>query len=140
MSHIADARARNEARLGSLGTVTRAGVGDGVIDDETLAVTRPGDVTVHAGIRCSVTATSNQSREEDRAGQQLDASTYRIAVPVSATGIRRGDTFTVTSIDADGDPDLVGVALTVVDVELRSNVVLRRLRCTDTRPATGRLP
>jgi len=140
VSHIAAARARAEARLGSTGKVTRAGEGDGTLDEATLVLTPPAPTTVHDEVPCSVTVQSNRSRESERAGQQLDASEYRIAVPVSATGIRRGDTWTTTAVDADGDPDLVGVPLTIIDVDLRSNVVLRRLRCVDTRPSTGRLP
>lgn len=139
MSHIAAARPRAEARLGSTCTITRAGEGDGTWDRETLEQTAPPPVPVWAG-PCSVAPDANQGREDERGGQEVAGRRFTVAVPVAAVGMARGDILTVDSVDEDGDPMLVGVPLTIVETVIRSNVVLRRLRCVDTSTSSATLP
>lgn len=140
MSHIAEARARAEARLGSRGTIARPGDGPTVIDDDTGAATPPDPIPVHTGLPCSVTILGDQRANPELAGVQLAGQRYEVATTVDATGVQRGWTFTVTEVDEDGDPDLVGVPLVIDEVPHRSKVVLRRLICVDTRATPGRVP
>ena len=133
------ARARMQDRLTCTCTITRPGTGTATVDPDTLVATKPAPVTVWTG-PCTVGNPTGTGVEDQRAGLQLAGQAVPVAVPVAATGIRRGDTLTVTAVGPDGDPDLIGVPLTVDQVDLRSRVALRRLRCVDTRPTPGRIP
>lgn len=137
--HIAVARARRTADLPSVGRIDRPTSGTATINAETLAATKPAPTIVHDAVPSSV-APDRTRLDDERGGQQTAGARYVVAVPVTITGVRRGDTFTLTDAGDDGDPDLVGVPLTVDVVDKRSRVVLRRLRCVDTRGTDGRLP
>lgn len=137
-------RARAGQRLTATGAATRASAGAGAPylneDDEVVYPGETGD-TIWTG-PCSVAPQSNRGREDVRGGRQIEGRQWVVAVPVDGTGgIRLGDTFTVTAVDADhGDPALVGIAMTVEEVIVRSRSVLRRLLCTDTAGTTAELP
>ena len=138
MTLISDARARAEAELTCTGRITRPSTGPATIDPVTLARTDPAPALLWEG-PASAAPMGGQGAEDERAGRQQDGRVLRVAVPVDGTGAaRRGDTFTVTAVDEDGDPALVGVPFAIEEVTVRSRMVLRRLRCIDTAGTAGR--
>lgn len=140
MGYIERSRARFEARLTCTGQVTRPSTDPPTVHPTTHVVTPAAPAVVWSG-PCSVGDVTDSLATVDRAGRQLEGLEVPVAVPTEGTDvIERGDTFTVSSVGPDDDPGIVGVSLSIDKVGRRSRMVLRRLRCTDTRGTDGTLP
>ena len=109
-------------------TITRAGSGGSTIDENTGAVIPPAGTTVYTGAcRVQRPGTSTAPRA-DTGGYEIGVGTIFAQLPIAATGVRRGDTFTVT---AASDPDLVGVDARVEANMAKTHATKRTLICEE---------
>ena len=105
-------------------TVTAAPTGPGTLHETTLAVTFPYGAQLYEG-PCSVAAA--KARPTQHGGADVAQAELIVKIPADTpAGIRPGAIVTIT---ASLDPDLVGVDLEVVDVELATYRLTRRLGC-----------
>ena len=134
---LTDARATAAATLTCVCVIRRVDrSGPVTIDPDTLARVTPPDLTVWTG-PCSVSPSGLGDTDSSTGAKQSRLDTYKVRVPVTATGILNGDTLTVTAVDQQGDPELVGRPLVVDSVDRRTTIALRRLTCVEPGPADG---
>ena len=121
-------RAEAEAMMVDSCTVTRADGGT-QMDPVTLEEV-PTSTTVWSG-KCRVQRSGALSPREasGAAGFEFGIDSILVQLPVSATGIKRGDVLTVT--DANGDPDLLNVKATVQANMAKTHATKRTLVCEE---------
>lgn len=95
--------------------ITRAGGGDGTLDDD--GVWHPSDAsTVYRG-SCRVTPQPADSRYVVSGDQRVTTRSYEIAVEWDVAEVREGDNVHIVTAK---DPRLVGMDLRVLDVRMAS--------------------
>ena len=121
-------RAEAEAMMVDSCTVTRADGGT-QMDPVTLEEV-PTSTTVWSG-KCRVQRSGALSPREasGAAGFEFGIDSLLIQLPLSATGIKRGDVLTVTA--ATGDPDLLNVKATVQANMAKTHATKRTLVCEE---------
>lgn len=125
---LPELRAHAESLMVDSCTITRAGSGGSTIDEVTGAVIPPAGATVYDGpCRVQRPGTSTAPRA-DTGGYEIGVGTLLAQLPVDATGVRRGDTFTVT---AATDPDLLGVDARVEANLAKTHATKRTLICEE---------
>jgi hypothetical protein len=99
-------------------------------DDDLGRVVYPEDDVVWQG-ECAVSANLGLAAGTDlRADDPQSVATYAVRVPLSARGIEIGHVVVIDAVAPNGDRDMIGLALTVDAVGVRSHGVVRRLRCS----------
>ena len=125
---LPELRAQAESLMTDACTITRAGSGGSTIDEATGAVVPPTGTTVYDG-PCRVQRPGTQTAPRaDSGGYEVGVDTIFAQLPIAATGIRRGDTFTVT---AASDPDLLGVDARVEANLAKTHATKRTLICEE---------
>lgn len=110
------------------------------VDTDTGVITRATATAIHTGIACTVVPGRTAGAEGATGSRTLTGRAWTVIVPAATTGVQGGDEVAITAVGDAGLADLVGVPLTVDEVDLRSRTVLRRLHCVDTRHAPVSLP
>lgn len=129
---LPELRAHAESLMVDSCTITRAGTGAGTIDEGTGAVIPPASSTVYSG-KCRVQRPgTSTSPRADTGGYEIGVGTLFAQLPTTATGIRRGDVFTVTA--SPNDPDLMGLDARVEANLAKTHATKRTLICEE---ATG---
>jgi hypothetical protein len=125
-SAVAAGRAIAESLMVDTCTVTYI---DGTTWDENAGASVPNVVTVYSG-KCRVQRSGAMSPREASTGTGYEVGIDAIVaqLPLSATGLRRGQTLTV---DTSQDPDLVGVKATVQANLAKTHATKRTLVCEE---------
>ena len=123
-------RAEAEAMMVDSCTITRADGGT-AMDPVTLE-----EVPTYAAVwsgKCRVQRSGALSPREQSgaAGFEFGIDSLLIQLPLSATGIKRGDVLTVT--DATTDPDLLDVKATVQANMAKTHATKRTLVCEEVK-------
>lgn len=130
-SALLEGRALIESLMTDTCTITRAGTGERVFDEDTMQYTDPARVTVYSG-KCrvqvkSVIASSSDASAGDRVATVQE---FELQLPVAGTeGIAVHDVAEVTA--AAHDASLVGRKFTVVARHEKSQATARRLRVAE---------
>ena len=125
---LPELRAHAESLMVDACTITRAGSGVSTIDEATGTVVPPAGTTVYDGpCRVQRPGTSTAPRA-DTGGYEIGVGTLFAQLPIDATGVRRGDTFTVTGAT---DPDLLGVDARVEANLAKTHATKRTLICEE---------
>lgn len=118
-----------EGGMTGVGTLTRAGTGPKVRDQETGQVTDPEPVVIAAGVTCRIRADRGTDRPVEVGEQEDRLRTYLVAIPAATAAPRVNDVFTVTV--CANDPSLIGRPLKVLDVTRGTEQFERDLVCSD---------
>lgn len=119
-------RAEAEARMVDACTITRAGDDDTTFDPNTGTYTDAADTAVYSG-KCEVQVTDGLNAQRTEAGgTEISITRVTVKVPVSVTGVERGDLVTIT--EATNDSDLAGQVFSVVGLHSKSYATARRLQ------------
>lgn len=128
---LAAGRVAAEALMVDECTITRAGTGAGPIDEGTGVVTPPAPTVVYSGpCRVQRPGTSS-SRQADTGGYEVGVDTLLVQLPISASGVKRGDDFTVTAVGDLTDPDLLGLTAEVRANLCKTHATKRTLICEE---------
>ena len=86
---------------------------------------------VHEG-RGRVQRSGQVAPSEQVAGEvEFGIGTPLVQLPLSVVGVKRGDRVTVTAVDAQSDPDLLGLTATVMANLTKSHPTKRTLVCEE---------
>lgn len=107
---------------------------DEVLDRDTglLSQPDPNYLTVYQG-KCNMTTLREQEHLTEVGQRLVSLRTYRILLPVTVTTVEVGDLFTLTA--AAVDSQVIGRAMSVLDVDSRSLPTYRRIVVQDLRNA-----
>lgn len=111
-------------------TITRAGEGQGAWNEADMDYDPPPPTTVYTG-RCRVQLSAAMANTPEAGERVMVVQRATVAVPVAATGVRVGDTVTITA--AAHDPDLVGNTYRVRSLFAKTHATARRLEVEETQ-------
>lgn len=124
-------RSAAEALMTDTCTVTRPGATEPVYDPGTDTYTYPGGTEVYSG-KCRVKQADTIDQDRQAGEAVVGARRYVVSLPMSVTGVRRGDSVTVDTSVLDGA--LPGVVLRVLGAAKGSQITARRLACEEESP------
>jgi hypothetical protein len=128
---LPELRREAEALMVDTCTITRAGTGPGTINETTGAVIPPSPSTVYEGpCRVQRPGTSAAPAAES-GGYAIGVGTLFVQLPISATGIKRNDVWTLTVLGPETDPDLLGVDAKVEANLTKTHATKRTLICEE---------
>lgn len=126
---LPELRANAESMMRDTVKVERA-TGAVTPDPDTLEEV-PVYATVHEG-NARVQRSGQVAPSETVAGEvEFGIGTPLVQLPLSVTGVKRGDRVTVTAVDAKSDPDLLGLVATVMANLTKSHPTKRTLVCEE---------
>lgn len=111
------------------GTLTRAGTGPSVPNEDTGQIERPAAVTIIRDQVCRVQALATSDRIVEVGDSVVTLHSYLVAIPPDTPAAHVDDVWTVTACHAD--PSLVGRELKVTGITYGSEVWQRDLICQD---------
>lgn len=123
---LPDLRAEAEALMTATCTI-RAWDGEWTTDPDTGEATRALGTVAYSG-NCRVRPATLQAQSREMGGAETFVSDLMVSVPVSATGVRKGQ---LVTIDSSPDPALVGLTAEIQDVARGDNLTARRMWCLE---------
>lgn len=128
---LPELRAHAESLMVDSATVRRIDPDNPTTTDPVTLEEVPNYVTVWSG-PCRVQRSGALSQQETSpGGYEFGVGSILAQLPLSATGIVRGDTLTVTAVGDISDPDLVGVVTTVQANLTKTHATKRTLVCEE---------
>ena len=125
---LPELRAQAESLMQDECTVDRA-TGETTLDPVTLEEV-PVFAPVYSG-KCRIQRADHQPSDIVSGQVEFGISTVFAQLPLSATGIKRGDVVTVTAIDPTTDPDLLGMVAAVRANMTKTHPTKRTLVCEE---------
>ena len=123
-------RAQAESMMTDAGLVKR-GNGGTTMDPETLEEVPTFDTVWSGPCRVQRSGALSPREASGAAGFEFGIDSLIAQLPISATGIRRGDVFVVTAVGAGSDPDLLDTAATVQGNLAKTHATKRTLVCEE---------
>lgn len=112
-------------------TITRASTSAPTRDPNTGTVTPAAASTVATGLPCRVQPITRLALTADVASQIVSLRGYYVGLPDDTPPVAINDVLTLTGVDGNGDPQLVGVRLRIKDVLYASLLWTRDVWCED---------
>lgn len=111
--------------------ITRAGVGQGPWNDDTLSYDEPADVVVYDG-KCKLRFSGARTKRSEAADQLFVEQGPTLSLPVlTSAGIAKDDRVEITS--SDDDPALVGRIVWIDADRAQTNATSRRIPVRETQ-------
>ncbi len=121
-------RRRAEQLMTDTCTVTRAGAGQGTVNDATLQLTPPTPSTIYTG-KCRIRPLDLADRAVDVEERRLTLRHLVVSLPTSAAAVAVDDSITITACVLD--QLLVTHVFTIFGIAQGSQVTARRLYCRE---------
>jgi hypothetical protein len=123
---LPELRAEAEAAMTATCTI-RERDGEWVTDEATGEATQTPGAAVYTG-KCRVRPATLQAQSRELGGGEMFVSDLMVAVPVDASGVRKGQ---LVTIDSSPDVALVGLVAEIQDVARGDFLSARRMWCLE---------
>lgn len=129
-SVLARGRSAAEKLMVDTCTISHPGEGQGPWNEADMGYDPPPPDVFYTG-RCRVQLSAAMANTPEAGERVLVVQRATVAVPMSVTGVRVGDTITVTA--SEHDPDLVGNTYRVRSLFAKTHATARRLEVEETQ-------
>lgn len=116
-----------ESLMSDTCTITRAGTGAPVMNEDTGEYTDPPRTTIYTG-KCRIQVRGLVAQDVEVGDQQRGIAPFELQLPVSAVGVRRND---VAHIDSSVDVDMVDREFRVTAPFGKTHMTMRRAPCEE---------